>query len=475
MAKRREDKPMFRRILVANRGEIALRIMRACRELGVETVCVFSEEDRGSRYLDYADRAVCIGAAVPAESYLKSDRIIAAAEVTGADAIHPGYGFLAESADFADKCRSSNIEFVGPSAESMRRLGDKASARALATKCRVPTIPGTDRLEEEDDESALGQAGKIGFPVMVKASAGGGGRGMRIVRSADELPGALATARQEAAAAFKDPTLYLEKFIEQPRHVEVQILGDQQGSVIHLYERDCTVQRRYQKLIEETPSPGIDSRTREGLCKTAVRLAKAAKYFSAGTIEFLVNRRGKYCFIESNTRVQVEHPITEMTTGVDIIKAQLTVAAGQALPYSQKDIKPRGAAIECRLNAEDPDADFRPCAGVIERFDPPAGFGVRVDTHVHDGYRISPCYDSLIGKLIVHQPDREEAIRCMRRCLAEIVISPVKTTVPLYQRIFNHEIFLSGKFDTGFIDRHLETDKGKRETKATRPARAAAG
>ncbi len=474
MAKRREDKPMFRRILVANRGEIALRIIRACRELGVETVCVFSEEDRGARYLDFADRAVCIGPAIPAESYLKSDRIIAAAEVTNADAIHPGYGFLAENADFADKCRSSNIEFIGPSAEAMRLLGDKASARTLAAKCRVPTIPGTDRLGEEDDAEAVQQAVKIGFPLMVKASAGGGGRGMRIVRAADELPTALATARQEAMAAFKDPTVYLEKFIEQPRHVEVQILGDQLGNVIHLYERDCTVQRRYQKLIEETPSPGIDARTREALCKAAVRLAQAAKYFNACTVEFLVDARGRFYFIETNTRVQVEHPITEMITGVDIIKAQLKIATGQPLEYAQRDIRPRGAAIECRINAEDPDAGFRPCAGVINTFQSPAGFGVRVDTHVHDGYRISPRYDSLIGKLIVHQPNREEAIRCMRRCLREIVIDPIKTTVPLYRRIFDHPVFVSGKFDTGFIDRHLTPEDAKPPAKSVRGEAVAA-
>ena len=445
-----------RRVLVANRGEIALRILRACRELGVETVCVFSEEDRGSRYLEYADRTICIGPGAPSESYLKRDRIIAAAEVANADAIHPGYGFLAESADFADKCRSSKIEFIGPSAESMRLLGDKAAARVLARKHRVPTIPGTDRLNEELDELEIQKlVERIGCPVMIKAAAGGGGRGMRIVRDPGELPAALTTARQEAEAAFSDGGLYLEKFIQDPRHVEVQILGDQKGNVIHLYERDCSLQRRHQKLIEETPSPSIDARTREALCKSAVKLAKAARYFSAGTVEFLIDERGKYYFIEVNTRVQVEHPVTEMATGVDIIKAQLEIAAGRTLRYHQRDIQPRGAAIECRLNAEDPANDFRPHAGVIERFEPPAGFGVRVDTHVHNGYRISPRYDSLIGKLIVHQPDRNEAIRCMRRCLREIVIDPTKTTVPLYRKIFEHERFVEGKVDTGFIDRHI--------------------
>jgi acetyl-CoA carboxylase biotin carboxylase subunit len=462
--KRSDSEKTPRRVLVANRGEIALRILRACRELGIETVCVFSQEDGGSRYLEQADRALCIGPASPSESYLKSDRIIAAAEVANADAIHPGYGFLAESADFADKCRSSKIEFIGPSAEAMRMLGDKAAARALAKKHRVPTMPGTDLLDEELEEREIQDlAGKIGFPVMIKAAAGGGGRGMRIVRKAGELLAALATARQEAQAAFGDPGLYIEKFIEHPRHVEVQILGDQQGNVIHLYERDCSLQRRHQKLVEETPSPSIDAKTREGLCKAAVRLAKAAKYASAGTVEFLLDERGRYYFIEANTRVQVEHPVTEMVTGIDIIKAQLHIAAGNPLKYHQRDIRPRGAAIECRLNAEDPANGFRPHAGVIERFVPPGGFGVRVDSHVHDGYRISPRYDSLIGKLIVHQPDRMEAIRCMRRCLREIVISPTKTTVPLHRQIFEHEQFIAGKVDTGFIEKHIsleETETG---------------
>ena len=451
-------KPLFRRILIANRGEIALRVMRACRELGIETVCVCSEEDRGARYLDYADQAVCIGPPAPADSYLKSDRIIAAAEIANADAIHPGYGFLAESADFADKCRSSNLEFIGPTAESMRLVGDKAQARALAKKHRVPIIPGTEELDEESSADEIKQtAEKIGYPVIIKASAGGGGRGMRVVTKPDDLLSSLSTARQEAAGAFGNPSVYIEKFIANPRHVEVQILGDQEGDVVHLYERDCSLQRRHQKLIEETPSPSIDGKTREGLCKAAVRLAKAAKYFGAGTVEFLLDEKGKYYFIEVNARVQVEHPVTEMVTGVDIIKAQLNIAVGNPLPFSQRDIQPRGAAIECRLNAEDPAAGFRPCAGPVDEFVAPAGFGVRVDTHIHAGYRISPRYDSLIGKLIVHQPDRLEAIRCMRRCLAEIVIKPIHTTVPLYQQIMDHEEFVAGKTDTGFIERHFPT------------------
>jgi acetyl-CoA carboxylase biotin carboxylase subunit len=462
--KTNEEPKRFQRILIANRGEIALRICRACREMDIETICVFSEEDRGSRYLEFADRAICIGPPSPSESYLKSDRIIAAAEVVNADAIHPGYGFLAENADFADKCRTSNIEFIGPSSASMRALGDKASARQLATKNRIPIIPGTDRIEDGDDEQTLATAEKVGYPVMVKASAGGGGRGMRIVRSAKELLPSLNAARQEAKAAFGDSGVYLEKYIEHPRHVEVQVLGDQQGTVIHLFERDCSLQRRYQKLVEETPSPSIDAKTRDGLCRAAVKICKAAKYFGAGTVEFLVDQRGKFYFIEANTRVQVEHPITEMVTGVDIIKAQVNIANGFPLSLAQRDIMPRGAAIECRINAEDPDANFRPAAGLIEVFTPPAGFGVRMDSHAHDGYRVSPRYDSLIGKLIVHQPTRLDAIQCMKRCLREFVIKPGKTTVPLFERIFSHELFVQGKVDTGFIERHILPAKAPTES-----------
>ena len=445
---------MFRRILIANRGEIALRVMRSCHELGIETVCVFSEEDRDAQYLQFAERAICIGPPSPGESYLRSDRIIAAAEIAGAQAIHPGYGFLAENAAFADKCRESNIEFIGPTSAAMRLLGDKAAARAAARKAKVPTVPGSDGVLENDTE-ALRIAAGIGYPVMVKAAAGGGGRGLRIARSEEDLKRTLSQARQEAMAAFKDDSLYLEKFIENPRHVEVQILGDTHGNVVHLFERDCTVQRRYQKLIEETPSPGIDARTRDDLCKSAVRLAKASAYSSAGTCEFIVDRKGRFYFIEANTRIQVEHPVTEMITGIDLIKAQIRVAAGEKLPFAQRDIKREGAAIECRINAEDPSAGFRPSAGRIERFRPSGGFGVRVDSHAHDGCRISPRYDSLVGKLIVHRPDRAEAVACMRRCLNEFIVEPIKTTIPLYKQIFHHPEFLSGQFDTSFVERHF--------------------
>lgn len=443
---------MFRRILIANRGEIALRVLRACREMGIETVCVFSEEDRGAAYLELANQAICIGGPAPAESYLKSDRVIAAAEVAQADAIHPGYGFLAENAAFAEKCRASNIEFIGPSAEAMRLLGDKASARSLAGKARTSIIPGSDGVIE-DMEEARRVAHRIGFPLMIKASAGGGGRGMRIVKDESELPAAVRQAQQEAQGAFKSGAVYLEKLIDRPRHVEVQIIGDAKGAVVHLGERDCTAQRRHQKLVEESPSPAVDGRTRKELCAAAVKLARAAGYSTVGTVEFLVDGKGKFYFIEVNTRIQVEHPVTEMTTGIDLIKAQILAAAGESLPFTQRSVRFQGHAVECRINAEDPDHRFRPSAGRIERFRPPGGFGVRVDAYAHEGCRISPRYDSLIAKLIVHQPTRSEAIRTMQRCLAEFTIEPIKTTIPFLRNLLAHPDFAAGAIDTGFIER----------------------
>ena len=446
---------MFRRILIANRGEIALRILRACRELGVETACVFSEEDRGAEYLNLADRAICIGGGAPRDSYLKSDRIIAAAEIAGADAIHPGYGFLAESAQFAEQCRACNIEFVGPSADAMRRLGDKASARSVAKKAKVPIIPGSDGIVDDDNET-IKVAAEIGFPVMIKASAGGGGRGMRIVQDKADLLATIKQARQEAEVAFKSRDLYIEKYLSRPRHVEVQIIADHHGNVVHLGERDCTLQRRYQKLVEESPSPGIEARTRRDLCTAAVRLAKAAGYSSAGTVEFLVNTKGKFFFMEVNTRIQVEHPVTEMTTRIDLIKTQIRAAANEPLGFTQKAVKPQGHAIECRINAEDPDEKFRPCAGVVTKFRPPGGPGVRVDSHLHDGCRISPRYDSLIAKLIVHKQTRSEAIRCMQCCLSEFVIEPIKTTLPFLRKVVAHPSFQKGSIDTGFVERAFD-------------------
>ena len=442
---------MFSRILVANRGEIALRIIRACRELGVQTVAVYSTEDAGAAYLDLADDAICIGPGPATESYLNIPRIISAAEIADVQAIHPGYGFLAENAHFAEICRSCKIEFIGPSAASMNLLGNKVEARKLANQTKVPVKPGSETAVDEDE--AIKIARHIGYPVMIKAVGGGGGRGMRQAHNEISLRAGLKAAQAEAQAAFNDANLYIEKLIEQARHVEVQILGDMQGNIIHLGERDCTLQRRYQKLVEETPSPAISEDTRRELCKAAVRLMRQAEYFSAGTVEFLVDQKGDFSFLEVNTRIQVEHPVTEMATGIDLLKWQIRSAAGEPLTLQQRDVKPRGVAIECRINAEDPANNFRPCAGTIEQYRPPGGPGVRMDTHIYSGYRISPYYDSCIGKLIVHQPDRTEAIACMRRALDELYIEPIKTTIPLLKQIFNHRDFLRAKVDTEFIQR----------------------
>lgn len=445
---------MFRRILVANRGEIALRIIRACRELEIETVCVFSEEDRGSAYLDHADFSICIGGAAPRDSYLKSDRIIAAAEVLSADAIHPGYGFLAENWQFAEKCRACQIEFIGPSAEAMKLLGDKAAARALARKAKIRIIPGAEELPTDPDELAE-VADKIGFPIMVKAASGGGGRGMRVVYDKAALIPSIKQASQEAEGAFGDATVYLEKLITKPRHVEVQVIADNHGNYRHLGERDCSLQRRHQKLVEESPSPAIDSRTRKDLCAAAIKLVKTAGYSSAGTVEFLIDEKGKFYFIEVNARIQVEHPVSECISGIDLIKEQIRVAAGEPIEFSQKSVQPRGHAIECRINAEDPAEGFRPCAGLVETFRPPGGMGVRIDSHGYEGYRISPRYDSLLAKVIVHQPTRKEAISCMLRCLREFTIKPIKTTIPFLQKVLAHPDFIEGRIDTGFVERSM--------------------
>ncbi len=442
---------MFSRILVANRGEIALRIMRACRELGVQTVVVYSQEDADAAYLEMADDAICIGPGPAGESYLNIPRIISAAEIADVQAIHPGYGFLAENAHFAEICRSCKIEFIGPSAQSMRLLGDKVEARKLAKAARVPLKQGSESAVS--DKEAVKIARRIGYPVMIKASGGGGGRGMRQAHNEISLRAGLNAARAEAQAAFGNSELFIEKLIERARHVEVQILADMQGNIIHLGERDCTLQRRYQKLVEETPSPDISDDTRNELCKAAVRLMKKAKYFSAATVEFLVDQKGGFSFLEVNTRIQVEHPVTELATGVDLLKWQIRIAAGEPLTLKQGDIKPRGVAMECRINAEDPANGFRPCAGIIEEFRSPGGPGVRFDSHVYCGYRISPCYDSCIAKLIIHQPSRAEAISCMRRALDEFHIEPVKTTIPLLKQIFRHRDFIRGKVDTEFIER----------------------
>ena len=443
---------MFKRILVANRGEIALRIFRACRELGVETVAIFSEADRGAAYLELADEAYCVGPPKAADSYLKIDRVISAAEIGNVQAIHPGYGFLAENPHFAEICRSCEIEFIGPTHEAMALVGDKNAARKLAKEVDVPTVPGSEGLVEGEAQ-AISLAHQLGFPVLIKASAGGGGRGMRVALNDLALKAAIQQAQAEAEAAFGNADIYLEKYVEHPRHVEVQVLADHHGNVVHLWERDCTMQRRHQKLIEESPAPRLDPNTRTAMCDAAVRLVRAAKYTNAGTVEFIVDPAGNFYFIEMNARIQVEHPVTEMVTGIDLIKAQILVAAGEKLPFRQEEIVQRGAAIECRINAEDPEKRFRPTPGTITRFRVPGGFGVRFDSHVHEGYVVSPYYDSMIGKLIVHQPTRREAIACMKRALGELHIEGVKTTIPLHQKILDHTAFNESRVDTTFIER----------------------
>lgn len=443
---------MFKRVLVANRGEIALRVIRACKELGIETVAIYSEADRGAAYLRLADEAYCIGPARAADSYLRIDRVISAAEIGNVQAIHPGYGFLSENPQFADVCRSCNIEFIGPSHEAMALVGDKNAARKLARQIGVPTVPGSEDVIQSEAH-ALNLARQIGFPVLIKAAAGGGGRGMRVAVNELALRSGLQQAQAEAEAAFGCPDVYLEKYIEHPRHVEVQVLADLHGNVVHLWERDCTLQRRHQKLVEESPAPNLDPNTRQALCDAAVRLIKAANYTNAGTVEFVLDRQGHFYFIEVNARIQVEHPVTEMVTGIDLIKAQIRVAAGEPLPFRQEDIPHHGVAIECRINAEDPDKNFRPTPGQITQLFIPGGFGVRFDSHIHQGYVVSPYYDSLIGKLVVHQPTRSEAIACMRRALAELRIEGIKTTVPLHQRIMSHSAFAEARVDTTFIER----------------------
>jgi acetyl-CoA carboxylase biotin carboxylase subunit len=447
---------MFQRILVANRGEIALRVIRACRDLGIESVAVFSEADRGAPYLELADQAICIGPAVSAESYLKIPRIIAAAEVANVEAIHPGYGFLSENAHFADVCRECNITFIGPPPEAMQRLGNKNEARKLAQQAGVPVVPGSPGLIRTPEE-ALRLARDMGYPVLIKAAAGGGGRGMRVAHNDLSLQSGFNAAQQEAEKAFKDGSVYLEKYLEQPRHIEVQVLADKHGNVVHLWERDCSLQRRHQKLVEESPAPNLPQQVREALCAAAVKLVKAAGYENAGTCEFLVDKAHRFYFIEVNARIQVEHPVTELVTGLDLVREQIRIAAGEPLRFSQADIVPRGTAIECRINAEDPQAGFRPSPGTITRWRPPGGPGVRLDTHVCQGYRVPPNYDSLVAKLLVHQPTRGEAITVMRRALAEFGVEGIQTTIPLHRDIFNHATFIEGQVDTTFVERNWQT------------------
>ncbi len=445
---------MFSKVLIANRGEIALRIIRACHELGIEAVAVYSEADRDAPYLKLADETVCIGPASPAESYLNIPRIISAAEITDVDAIHPGYGFLAENINFAKICEDCGIDFIGPPVDAMRKLGDKVEARKIALEADVPVSPGSEGAIGSEEE-AIKLAEEIGYPVMIKASAGGGGRGMRIAHNDVSFRQNFNAAKSEADAAFGDGTVYIEKFIEEPRHVEVQVIGDKHGKVLHFFERDCTTQRRHQKMIEESPCPVIDKKTRESLCNSALRLLKEAGYYSAATVEFLLDKNKKFYFIEVNTRIQVEHTVTEMVTGYDLIKLQIAVAAGEKLDIDQRDIKLSGSAIECRINAEDPDRNFSPCPGPIDTYIPPGGPGIRLDTHVHQGYRVSPNYDSMIAKLLAHNINRDEAINTMKRALREFKVGPIKTTIPACLDILNHNLFVKAKFDTSFVERNI--------------------
>ncbi len=444
----------FSRILIANRGEIAFRILRACKEMDIETVAVYSEADRNSVHLEHADETICIGPGPSLKSYLDISKIISAAEITDVDAIHPGYGFLAENPHFAEVCRSCHIEFIGPSVESIRLLGDKGRARSLAAEAGVPCVPGSEGLVGTEQE-ALRVAEEIGYPVMIKAVAGGGGRGMRVAHNEISLVSGWMAARVEAEGAFNNPDVYIEKLVEKPRHVEIQVLADRHGEVVHYGERDCSLQRRHQKLVEEAPSPSIGPETREAMGEAAKRLIRAAGYYNAATVEFLVDRDQNFYFIEVNTRIQVEHPVSELITGRDLIREQIRVASGEALGYGQEDIEFRGWAIECRINAEDPANDFKPNAGTITRFDLPGGRGVRVDTHARAGYKVPPFYDSMIAKLIVHGDTRDAAVATMRRALDEFQIEGVKTTIPLHKEILRHFHFVKGKVDTGFIEEHF--------------------
>lgn len=443
---------MFKKILIANRGEIAMRILRAARELGVQSVVVYSQADESSLPVLLADESICIGPAPASGSYLNVRNILAAAVVTGAEAIHPGYGFLAENAEFASKCEEHNIVFIGPRPDNIASIGDKASARAVAKAAGVPITPGSDALT--DLEAAREFAREIGFPLILKASAGGGGRGMRVVQSMGDLERQFVNAQEEARSAFGNPELYMEKYLEEPKHIEIQLFGDGKGNVVHLFERDCSIQRRYQKVLEEGPST-LDDDLRRRIAASAVKLAEHIQYRGAGTCEFLVDKEGSFYFSEMNTRIQVEHPVTEMITGVDLVKAQIQLAAGAPLPWTQEELEVRGHAIEVRVNAEDPDHDFRPAAGVITDVHWPGGPGVRVDSHVYSGYRIPPNYDSMIAKIIVWAPTRDEAISRMERALKETVIEGVKTTVPFHLKVLENAFFRRGSVYTNFIARRM--------------------
>lgn len=446
---------MFKKILIANRGEIALRIIWACRELGISTVAVYSEADAHSLHVKFADEDVCVGPARAGDSYLNISSIMSAAEITGADAVHPGYGFLSESAHFAEVCEACHLTFIGPSPEVLRLVGDKARARQTVTAGGVPVLPGSDGPLAPGEELDR-VAEEIGYPLIIKATAGGGGKGMRVVRSFEDLASAMSVARQEAGASFADDRVYVEKFLEDPRHVEFQILADKHGNQIHLGERECSIQRRHQKIIEESPSTALTPSLREAMAAAAISTARASRYTNAGTVEFLLERDGSFYFIEMNARIQVEHPVTEMVTGIDLIKEQIRVAAGESLGYSQRQVKWRGHSIECRINAECPDT-FVPSPGLITSFHLPGGPGVRVDTAAHSQLTVSPYYDSMIAKLITYGNDRAEAIFRMRRSLEVMVVEGIKTNIPLHLRILNDPDFLIGRLSTGYLDRLLSS------------------
>ncbi len=446
---------MFSKILIANRGEVALRIIRACKELNIRTVAVYSEADINSLHVRFADEAICIGSAASSSSYLNIPSIISAAEITDVEAIHPGYGFLAEDAHFAEICESCKIKFIGPTPENMRLMGDKMAAKDTARKAGVPVVPGSKDIVKTK-EDALRIAKETKYPVIIKPAAGGGGKGMRVCHNDVRLISAMLTAQREAEASFGNPDVYIERYVEKPRHVEIQILGDNHGHIIHLGERDCTIQRRHQKLIEESPSPMLDSKLRKKIVEAAIKCAKAIDYVNAGTIEFLVDCNGNFYFMEMNTRIQVEHPVTEAVTGIDLVKEQIRIANGEKLGYKQEDIRFNGCAIECRINAEDSDNDFMPSPGKIAMLDLPGGRGVRIDTHVYQGYAIPPYYDSLIAKLIVHGKDRTEAITICKRALDEFIVDPIKTTIPFHKKAMSNPIFIKGKYSTDFIDRLFE-------------------
>jgi acetyl-CoA carboxylase biotin carboxylase subunit len=442
---------MFSKILIANRGEIAVRVIRACREMGIQTVAVFSKADRESLHVKLADDAICIGEAPSSESYLNIPALISAAEIADVEAIHPGYGFLAENAHFAEICESCQIKFIGPRPESIRMAGDKSVARLEMKKAGVPIIPGS-KGTVKDQEEALRLAKKLGYPVIVKASAGGGGKGIKIAHNDGKLISAFLTAQTEAEAAFGNGEVYIEKFIEEPRHIEVQIMADSFGNVVHLGERDCSVQRRHQKLIEESPAPGMSAKLRKKIGDAAIKAAKAFKYENAGTIEFLLDKNEDFYFMEMNTRLQVEHPVTEMVTGLDLVKEQLRVAAGEKLSFTQEQVEITGHAIECRINAEDPDNNFMPSPGKIDFWRMPGGPGIRLDSHIYTGYSIPPFYDSMIAKLIAYGKNRQDAITVMLRALREIEVKPVKTTAPLHVRVLSHPRFRQGSVNTKFIE-----------------------